>query len=64
MRIEDENGIKAMREVLAEIRRTGSAAGVRDRCATFEEFFDLGGLREVQELEKRFGLPDDARTSI
>jgi 2-methylisocitrate lyase-like PEP mutase family enzyme len=56
--------IKAMREVLAEMKRTGSAAGIRDRCATFEEFFALGGLREVQELEQRFGLPEDARTGI
>ena len=56
--------IKAMREVLAVMKATGSAAGILDRCATFEEFFDLGGLSEVQELEARFGLPDDARTSI
>jgi len=56
--------IKAMREVLAEMKQTGSAAGIRDRCATFEEFFALGGLREVQELEQRFGLPEDARTGI
>ena len=54
--------IKAMREVLGEIRRTGSAAGVRDRCASFEEFFDLGGLAQVQALEQRYGLPEDART--
>jgi len=56
--------IKAMREVLAEIKATGSAAGVLDRCASFQEFFELGGLSEVQELEARFGLPDDPRTSI
>lgn len=56
--------IKAMREVLGEIRRTGTAAGVRDRCATFEEFFALGGLREVQELEVRFGVPEEGRTGI
>lgn len=56
--------IKAMREVLAEMKATGSAAGVLDRCASFEEFFELGGLSEVQELEVRFGLPEEARTSI
>ena len=56
--------IKAMREVLAVMKASGSAAGVLDRCATFQEFFDLGGLSEVQELEARFGLPDEARTSI
>lgn len=56
--------IKAMREVLAEIKATGTAAGVLDRCASFQEFFDLAGLSEVQQLEARFGLPDEARTSI
>lgn len=56
--------IKAMREVLAEMKATGSAASVLDRCASFQEFFELGGLSEVQELEARFGLPEEARTSI
>jgi 2,3-dimethylmalate lyase len=47
--------IKTMREVLAEIRRTGSVAGVLDRCASFDEFTALGGLPQFQEVEKRFG---------
>jgi 2-methylisocitrate lyase-like PEP mutase family enzyme len=56
--------IKAMREVLAEIKATGTVAGILDRCATFQEFFELGGLREVQELEARYGVPEDARTGV
>jgi 2-methylisocitrate lyase-like PEP mutase family enzyme len=50
--------IKAMAEVLAEIRRTGTVAGVLDRCASFEEFTSLGGLAQLQQLEKRFAVPD------
>jgi len=50
--------IKAMREVLAEIQRTGSVAGILDRCASFPEFTSLGGLAHLQEIEKRFGTPE------
>jgi 2-methylisocitrate lyase-like PEP mutase family enzyme len=46
--------IKAMAEVLGEIRRSGSVAGVLERCAAFEEFTALGGLAQLQEVEKRF----------
>jgi carboxyvinyl-carboxyphosphonate phosphorylmutase len=56
--------IKAIREVLAEIKRTGSAANLGDRCATFREFMELAGLPEIQEAEVRYGLPEDARTSV
>lgn len=56
--------IRAIKEVLADIRRTGSASSVRDRCATFEEFMALAGLREIQELEERYSIAEDARTSI
>ena len=37
--------IKAMAEVLTEIKRSGSVAGVLDRCANFQEFAALGGTR-------------------
>lgn len=50
--------IKAMAEVLAEIRRTGTVAGVADRCAGFEEFTALGGLAQLQEAERRFAVKD------
>ncbi|MEM5316848.1 oxaloacetate decarboxylase [Paraburkholderia sp. JHI869] len=52
--------IKAMREVLTEIKSTGTVAGVVDRCATFKEFTALGGLKELQEVEKRYGVPASA----
>jgi 2,3-dimethylmalate lyase len=51
--------IKAMSEVLAEIRRTGSVAGVLDRCASFKEFTALGGLEQFNEIERRFGVTAD-----
>jgi 2,3-dimethylmalate lyase len=48
--------IKAMSEVFDEIRRTGTVAGVRERCATFKEFTTLGGLEEFEEIDRRFGV--------
>lgn len=53
--------IKVMTEVLAEIKRTGSVAGVLDRCASFQEFTALGGLQQFQEAERQFALPDAVR---
>jgi 2,3-dimethylmalate lyase len=46
--------IKAMAEVLEEIKRTGTVAGIVDKCATFKEFTALGGLPELQAAEQRF----------
>ena len=43
--------IPAMRNVLSELKRTGSVAGLRDRVATFKEFTEIAGLPEVQKLE-------------
>lgn len=56
--------IKAIREVLAEIKRVGSAATLGERCATFREFMELAGLPEIQEAERRYGVPEEARTSV
>jgi 2-methylisocitrate lyase-like PEP mutase family enzyme len=49
--------IRAMSEVLAEIKRSGTVAGILGRCATFQEFTTLGGLAQFQETEKRFAVP-------
>ncbi len=56
--------IKGIRDVLAEIKRTGSVATLGAQCATFREFMDLAGLPEIQEAEIRYGVPEDTRTSV
>jgi len=48
--------IHAMTNVASEIKRTGSAAGVLDMCASFETFLTLGGLAEVQRFEQKYGI--------
>ena len=46
---------KTMREVLTEIRQTGNSLSTWDRMVTFEEFWNIGGLPEIRELEKKYG---------
>jgi 2-methylisocitrate lyase-like PEP mutase family enzyme len=47
--------MKAIEEIFAEIHASGSVAGILDRCATFQEFTDLGGLAAFEEVDRRFG---------
>ncbi|MDA8275420.1 MAG: isocitrate lyase/PEP mutase family protein [Actinomycetota bacterium] len=45
---------RAVREVLAAIRETGTPGPVLERVVPFGEFLDLIGLPEIRELEQRF----------
>ena len=53
--------IRAAQRVLRHLRRTGSVAGLVGEVASFTEFFDLLGMPEVQRLEERYGVPEEAR---
>jgi phosphoenolpyruvate phosphomutase len=46
--------VVAMRETLADIRRSGRAAGVEGRIATLEEVDALVGVSELEANEQRF----------
>ncbi len=48
---------RAVREVLAGIRATGSPAAQMDRLVPFGEFLDFIGLPEVRGLEARYAVP-------
>jgi 2,3-dimethylmalate lyase len=56
--------IPAMQKLLSELKSTGSIARMRSQVATFREFTEIAGLPEVQELEERYGLPEDQRASL
>lgn len=56
--------IPAMQNMLAELKRTGSIAGLRDKVATFKQFTEIAGLPEIQQLEERYGVPEDQRASL
>ena len=51
--------IVAMRETLAEIRRTGRAASVDDRIAPLEDVYALVGVPELKANEQRFLFAGD-----
>jgi 2-methylisocitrate lyase-like PEP mutase family enzyme len=56
--------IPAMRGALRELKATGSTAGLRGKVATFKEFTEIAGLPEVQQLEEKYGLPEDQRAGL
>ena len=56
--------IPAMQNMLKELKRTGTIAHLRDKVATFKQFTDIAGLPEIQQLEERYGVPEDQRTSL
>ena len=56
--------IPAMQNLLGELKRTGSIAHMRDKVATFKQFTEVAGLPEIQELEERYGVPEDQRAGL
>lgn len=53
--------IRAASEVLATLKATGSIASIASEVPSFQEFFDLLGMPEVQELEARYGVEESSR---
>ena len=53
--------IRAASEVLATLKQTGTIAGLAKEVPSFREFFDLLGMPEVQEMEARYGVAEEAR---
>ena len=53
--------IPAITDMLAELKETGEVTGILDRVATFRQFFDLLGMEEIQELEERYAVSEDAK---
>ena len=56
--------IPAMQTMLRELKAKGSIADIRGKVTTFREFTEIAGLPEVQELEKRYGVPESERASL
>lgn len=53
--------IPAMENLLRELKRSGSAAHLRDKVASFKDFTDIAGLPEIQRLEERYDVPERLR---
>jgi len=56
--------IPAMRAMLRELKAKGSIADIRGKVADFKEFTDIAGLPEIQQLEARYGVPEDQRAGL
>ena len=44
-----------MREVLTEIKETGNSVTVWDRMVPFDEFWEIAGLKDYRQLERKYG---------
>jgi len=56
--------IPAMQSALRELKTTGSIAGLRGRAANFTQFTEIAGLPEIQQLEEKYGVPEDQRAGL
>jgi 2-methylisocitrate lyase-like PEP mutase family enzyme len=52
------------RKLLAELKSTGSVAEARTALPSFAEYHEILGLGEIQELEARYTVADDARVGV
>lgn len=57
------SAITAITRTLTELKRTGSIAEVSKEIASFQDFFNLVGMREVQEAEAKYGVDEKTRAA-
>jgi 2-methylisocitrate lyase-like PEP mutase family enzyme len=50
------------RALLQRLKKSGSTEGLKDDLPSFAEFNDLLGMADIQALEARYAVPDNART--
>jgi len=55
--------ITGARGLLRRLRQSGTTEGLKEGMPSFAEFNDLLGMKEVQELEQRYAVPEDARAT-
>jgi 2,3-dimethylmalate lyase len=55
------SAITAVRHTLRELKRTGTVEHIVGEIASFRDWFDLIGMKEVQEMEARYGVDEKAR---
>jgi 2-methylisocitrate lyase-like PEP mutase family enzyme len=53
--------ITAITKTLSELKRTGSIAEEAKKIASFQDFFNLVGMKEVQEAEAKYGVDEKTR---
>jgi 2-methylisocitrate lyase-like PEP mutase family enzyme len=56
--------VPAIERTFAELARTGTVGHLRPQIADFRQFTDIAGLPEIQQLEERYGVPEEQRTAL
>lgn len=56
--------IRAMESTFRQIRQTGTTAGAEPQIATLKEVFELQGMKDVKEDERRFSGEEPVRVVI
>ncbi len=49
-------GVKTMRNVLTHILETGTSEGLEDQMIGFDELWEMLGIDEIREMEKRYAV--------
>jgi 2-methylisocitrate lyase-like PEP mutase family enzyme len=57
------SAITAISKTLMELKTKGTVAGIVNDIASFQEFFDLVGMKEVQEAEAKYGVDEKTRVT-
>jgi 2-methylisocitrate lyase-like PEP mutase family enzyme len=57
-------GLQAAAKALAQLRTTGAVRPLLGSVTGFSEFYELLGMKEVQELEERYGIDEDKRVKL
>lgn len=56
--------VPAIEHTFSELARTGTVGHLRAHIADFRQFTDIAGLPAVQQLEERYGVPEEQRTAL
>ena len=56
--------IPRIEHMLSELKKRGGIGHLRGEMANFAEFTEIAGIAEVQELENRYGVPEEQRTRL
>ena len=57
------SAITAISKTLAELKSKGSVAGLVKDIASFQDFFNLVGMKEVQEAEAKYAVDEKTRVT-
>ena len=55
------SAITAINKTLTELKTKGTPAGIVHDIASFQDFFNLVGMKEVQEAEAKYGVDEKTR---